>query len=68
MCVPAFITAVIKVTMTMFDVMVDEDMGAVEVCAQLDHRPEGIIVSATLTTQPLTATGINDSLRLFICA
>ncbi len=38
--------------------MVDEGEGAVEVCAQLNHSPEGTIVTVTLTTQADTATGI----------
>ncbi len=53
--------AVIMASLTSLSGMVDEDDGAVEVCVQLNHRPIDTIVTATLTTQPLTATGIRNS-------
>ena len=53
--------AVIGASLTSLSGMVDEDDGAVEVCVQLNHRPINTIVTATLTTQPLTATGLLNS-------
>ncbi len=53
--------AVIVASLTSLSGMVDEDDGAVEVCVQLNHRPLDTIVTAILTTQHLTATGIRNS-------
>ena len=53
--------AVIVASLTSLSGMVDENNGAVEMCVQLNHRPIDTIVTAILTTQPLTATGIRNS-------
>ncbi len=52
---------VVVANLTSLSEIVDEGDGAVEVCVQLNHRPIDIIITATLTTQSLTATGIRNS-------
>lgn len=53
-----FLFPVIVVSLLSPYLSVEEGNGAVEVCVQLNHRPEGTIVSVVLTTQPLSADGM----------